>query len=85
MKMSNAKLDALLKREQALKAAIAQEKVRQQARQLKDQARLAAVVGRALLDHGAKVPDFELLIKQTLKTAVKDPSSREFLSSLGWL
>ena len=81
----NGKLDALLKRELALKAAIAAEKVKRQRHKEKDRARLVEIVGAALLDEAARVPDFELMLKQTLRTAVTDERAHEFLKGQGWL
>jgi hypothetical protein len=79
------KLAALRKREAALKAAIAQEQVRQQKLKEKRHTRLAAVVGEALLQEAARVPDFELLLKQTLKKAVRDDKAVKFLTEMRWL
>jgi alpha-D-ribose 1-methylphosphonate 5-triphosphate synthase subunit PhnG len=82
------KLDALRKREAALKAAIAEEQVRQQKRREKDRARLAAIVGEALLEEAARLPDFEALLKQTLRSAEslrRDERARQFLAGMGWL
>ena len=79
------RLAALRKREAALKAAIAQEQVRQQKLKEKRHARLAAIVGAALLEEAARVPDFELLLKQTLKKAVKDDKAVKFLTEMRWL
>jgi hypothetical protein len=79
------KLAALRKREAALKAAIAQEQVRQQKLKEKRHARLAAIIGAALLEEAVRVPDFELLLKQTLKKAVKDDKAVKFLTEMRWL
>ena len=79
------RLAALRKREAALKAAIAQEQVRQQKLKEKRRARLAAIVGDALLQEAARVPDFELLLKQTLKKAVKDNKAVKLLTEMRWL
>lgn len=79
------KLVALKQREAALKAAIAAEQVRQQKRREKDRERLAKTVGIAVLDEAARVPDFELLLKQTLKKTVKDEKAAKFLVEMRWL
>lgn len=79
------RLTVLRKREAALKAAIAQEQVRQQKRREKDRARLAAIIGAALLEEAGRVPDFELLLRQTLKKAVKDDKAVKFLTEMRWL
>ncbi|MBB6146857.1 hypothetical protein HNQ77_004838 [Silvibacterium bohemicum] len=81
----NAKLEALRRREAALKAAIAEEKVRQQKRNAKDDARMFLVVGEALTRHAAKSPDFRLMLKQVLQSAELRDTDRTFLTGKGWL
>jgi hypothetical protein len=81
----NAKLEALRRREATLKAAIAEEKVRQQKRNAKDDARLFSVVGEALVHHATKSPDFKLMLKQVLQSAELPDASRGFLTGKGWL
>jgi hypothetical protein len=87
MKPSNAndRIEALRKREQAIKAAIAEEQVRQHKRKEKDRARLAAIVGEVLLDRAARVADFDAMLRQILKTADMEDRSRQFLMSMGWV
>jgi len=85
MTTNNAKLEALRKREAALRAAIAAEKVRQQNRREKDDARLFAVVGEALTRYAQQSPDFELMLKQVLQAAAMRDSDRAFLAGKGWL
>jgi hypothetical protein len=79
------RLAALRKREAALKAAIAQEQVRQQKLKDKRHARLAAIVGELILQEAVRVPDFELLLRQTLKKAAKDDKAVKFLTEMRWL
>jgi hypothetical protein len=78
------RLTALRKREAALKAAIAQEQVWQQKLKEKKHARLAAIVGDALLQEAARVQDFRLLLRQTLKKAVVDEKAIKFLVEMDW-
>ena len=80
------RIEALRKREQALKAAIAQEKVRQQKRDEKDAARLHSIVGRALLENAAKHADFELMLKSILQanTSFSD-GEMKLLRAKGWV
>ncbi len=84
-KSSTNRLVTLRKREAALKAAIAAEQVRQQKHRERDRSRLAAAIGIAVLEEAAHVPDFELLIKQTLKRTVKDDKVARFLAEMKWL
>jgi hypothetical protein len=79
------KLAALRNREAALKQAIAEEQVRLQKRREKDRTRLALIVGEALLGEAARVPDFALLVKQTLKKNVTDDKTARFVEQMGWL
>ena len=85
MNSMNTKLDVLRKREQALKAAIASEKVRQQRLLSKQFDRLKSVVGGALLANAAHHPDFELLLKGILRDAALEESDKKLLRSKGWL
>ncbi len=82
----NGKLEALRRREEALKAAIAQEKVRQQKRREKDDARLHSIIGEALVGNAAKHPDFELMLKGILKSATSfSDGDKKLLRAKGWL
>jgi hypothetical protein len=79
------KLEALRRREQSIREAIALEKVRQQKRNAKDDARMFLVVGEALTRHAAKSPDFRLMLKQVLQSAELRDADRTFLTGKGWL
>jgi hypothetical protein len=82
---TNGKLEALRKREAALKVALAAELVKQQKAKAKLQAREFSVVGEALCKYAAQSPDFHLMLRQVLQTAVTDDASRKFLALRGWL
>ena len=47
--------------------------------------RLVAIMGNALLDEADRSPNFKIMLKQTLSTAVADGKARQFLSQMGWL
>lgn len=82
----NEKLDALRKREAALKTAIAAEKVRNQKRNEKEHARLCSVIGAALVHNAALHPDFEGMLKSILQTAASiSDSDRKLLRAKGWV
>ena len=81
----NEKLEALRRKEAALKAAIAAEKVRQQKRREKEDARLFAIVGEAVIRNARRSPQFELMLKQVLQSAELRDTNRAFLSGKGWL
>lgn len=84
-KRNSERLAALRNREAALKQAIAIEQVRLQKRREKDRVRLASIVGEALLCEAARVADFALLLKQTLKKTLKDEKTARFVDEqMGW-
>jgi len=83
--MNRDKIEILRKREAALKAAIAAEQVKQQKAKAKLQAREFVTVGEALCKYAAQSPDFHLMLRQVLQTAVTDDASRKFLAGRGWL
>jgi hypothetical protein len=71
-KNGNGRLDALKKREAEIRARIAQEKVRQQKREEKEQERLEYIVGRAAVAHAASDPNFAELLKPALQSITAD-------------
>ena len=79
------RIDALLRREAALKAAIAAEKVRQQKRKEKMDARIFVIVGEALTRYAERSPDFRLMLRQVLQSAELRDAERAFLAANGWL
>lgn len=79
------RLEALKAREVRLREALAQERVRQQRRRERDHERLVSIVGEVLLGEAARVPDFALMLKQTLANTVSDSRQRQFLEEMGWL
>jgi tRNA A37 threonylcarbamoyladenosine dehydratase len=81
----NDKIEALRKREAALKAAIAAEQVKQQKARARLEAREFSTVGEALCKYAGQSPDFKLMLKQVLASAVTDEPTRKFLSGRGWL
>ena len=85
MSERNGRLDALLKREAALKEAIVREKLARQRRAAKEFERLKNIVGGALLANAAQHPDFELLLKSTLAKSALDDADTKFLRAKGYL
>ena len=84
-KNGSEKIEALRRREQALKTAIAAEQVKQQKANAKLQAREFSTVGEALVKYSAQSADFKLMLKQVLTSAVTDDATRKFLAGRGWL
>lgn len=81
----NNRIQILRKREAALREAIAAEKVREQKRRAKDDARLHSILGNALVEHAEQSSDLRLMLQQVLQSAVKADSDRNFLKTKGWL
>lgn len=86
MPSNSERLDALRKREAALRDAIAFEKVRQQKRLEKENARVFSIVGEALVTNAALHPDFELMLKSILKSSKSfTEGEAKLLRMKGWL
>jgi hypothetical protein len=86
MPSNNDRLEALRKREAALREAIAFEKVRQQKKNEKDDARLHSIIGEALVNNAALHPDFELMLKGILKSQKSfTDGEAKLLRMKGWL
>ncbi len=77
------RLEQLRRKEAALRAAIAEEKVRQQKRAEKDHARLASIIGECLLADLDVDSKLGLLLEESLKRNA-NPRDAEFLKSRGW-
>lgn len=82
---NNDRLAELHRREAALKEAIAAEKVRQQKRKEKADARVFSILGEALTRYAERSPDFRLMLKQVLQSAELRDTDRAFLAANGWL
>jgi len=83
--VTNEKIAALRKKETALKSALAAALVEAQRAKAKLQAREFSTVGEALCKYSGQSPDFKLMLKQVLASAVTNEATRKFLSSRGWL
>jgi hypothetical protein len=68
----NGRLDALKKREAEIRARIAQEKVRQQKHEEKEQVRLEHIIGRVALQHVADHPEFAAALKPALQSVITE-------------
>lgn len=79
------KIEKLRKREAALRAAIAEEKVRQLKAKERLEAREFAVVGEALVRYAGQSPEFRTMLQQVLPSAVTDEKAQRFLHERGWL
>lgn len=88
--MSNAtkgsdRIAFLKQKEREIRTKLAAEHVRQQKLKAKLEAREFAEVGEALCKYARQSPDFHLMLKQVLASAVTDDASRKFLAGRGWL
>ena len=84
--VTNEKIAALRKKEKVLKSALAAALVEAQGAKAKLQAREFSAVGEALCKYADQSsPDFKLMLKQVLASAVTDEPTRKFLTMRGWL
>ena len=84
--MRNDRIEALRKREAAIKAALAAEQVKQQKRKERDNARLASIIGAALVENCLKQPEsVGVMVRQILAASSLRETDRAFLAGKGWL
>jgi hypothetical protein len=81
----NNRIGALLRREAALKAAIASEKVREQKRREKERERLCSLVGEICVRDGEETPDYKAMLIRVIEGADLSDADRTFLARMGWL
>jgi hypothetical protein len=72
-------------REAKVKAALAAVKVKKQKWEEALIKREFATVGESLVKYAGQSPDFKLMLKQVLASAVTDEAARKFLAGRGWL
>jgi hypothetical protein len=80
----NDKIEALRKREGALKAAIAAEQVRQQKAKAKLAAKECAEIGEAIVKYARQSAEFKTMLSQVLPVVVTGDKAR-FLRERGWM
>ena len=83
MENAEGKLEALRRRETALKAAIAAEQLRLQKCRERTQARLASILGSCLLSDLEANPQLLVLLQESLKRRAESRDI-EFLRVQGW-
>jgi hypothetical protein len=82
----NDRIEALRRRQAALREQVARELVRQQKKNERDEARLHSIIGGVLLRNAARHPDFELMLKSLLKSTTSfSDSEAKLLRAKGWL
>lgn len=86
MENGSERIEALRKRETAIKAALAAEQVKLQQRKERENARLFSIVGAALVQNATKNPGtFGAMVKQVLAASELRETDRAFLAAKGWL
>jgi hypothetical protein len=81
MNEATRKLDALMKRQAALSAALRAEREKQKEIEEKMQERLIRIVGRAVLANAEQSPEFKQFLIGVLRTTVTVESEAKFLTS----
>jgi hypothetical protein len=77
------RIEALKEREREIRAQIAAEQIRLARKRQKEDARIFAIVGRALVEHASQSPAFLPTLKQALDTAVTDERARKLVAARG--
>ena len=85
MTTANPKLEALRKKEAAIKAQIAQAEAKQRNQNRKEDTRLKVLVGAAILSDVMHHPETREGVHAVLNRAIIAPRDREFLKVKGWL
>jgi len=83
--IANDKLNALLKRQSALRAALRAEREKRRANAEKEHQRLIEIVGRAVLANAEQSPEFKQFILGVLRTSTLPENEQRFLKTKGWL
>jgi large subunit ribosomal protein L7/L12 len=79
------KLDALRKRQEEIRAKIAEEESKRRKREEKEDTRLKLLVGSAVLADIEKTPETKAALLAVVERGITAPKDREFLKSKGWL
>jgi hypothetical protein len=79
------RVQALMGRRAALDAALRAEKEKCKAIALREQERLASIVGRALLASAKQTPEFAAMLRGVLRNTPLSESDHRFVESKGWL
>ena len=79
------RIEAWQRRAEELRVKIAAEQDKRRKREAREQQRLSLIIGAALVHNAALHPDFELMLKSILQTAVSAESDKNFLRRKGWL
>ena len=84
--IANEKLEALRRKQEAVKNQIAQELVREQKKRAKEESKIRFAVGTALILNAAKHDDFAKMLRGILQTSTSlSESDKKLLRAHGWL
>jgi len=83
--MAEDKLEALRKRQEEIRAKIAEEETKRRKREEKEETRLKLLVGSAVLADIEKSPETKAALLAVVERGITAPKDREFLKSKGWL
>jgi hypothetical protein len=81
----NGKIQAILDRQAALRARLAQERVKEQKRREKERERLCAIVGAICVRDGEDSPEYKAMLIRAMQGADMTESDRTFLVRMNWL
>ena len=81
----NGKIRAILDRQAALKAQLAQERVKEQRRREKERERLCGIVGAICVRDGEESPEYKAMLIRAMQGADMTESDRAFLVRMNWL
>ena len=83
--MAENKLETLRKRQEEIRAKIAEEETKRRKREEKEETRLKLLVGSAVLADIEKTPETKAALLPVVDRAITAPKDRDFLKSKGWL
>lgn len=81
---SDAKLEALLKRQAGVNAALRAEKEKRKQREDRDRTRRVGIVGRAVLANAEESGEYKEFLKGILRATVTDEAEVKFLKAQGF-
>ena len=81
--MNKDRIEFLRERERELRAQIAAEQIRLARKRQKEDARLYAIVGRAVVEHASQSPEFLRMLRQTLHAALTEERARKLAAAKG--
>jgi hypothetical protein len=81
--MNEARIEALKEREREIRAQITAEQIRLAKKRQKEDGKLCAIVGRAVVEHAAQSPAFLATLKEVLGVAITEERARKLVAARG--